>query len=158
MKKSFPGRAVPAIALFLLAGAANAHPPHGKKIDTNGDEVIDFAELQAVRPEVTLEQFNAMDKNSDGQLVRDEMIAAHHDERVKRVDTDGDGAISLEEMEAIRPPHFDPAERFQQFDSDGDGKLTQEELKAMHEEMSKHMRESVKSRNGSPAVDEESDQ
>lgn len=157
MKNSFPGRAIPAIALFLLAGAANAHPPHGKTIDTNGDEVVDFAELQAVRPEVTLEQFNAMDKNSDGQLVRDELIAAHHDERIKHLDTDGDGAISLEEMEAIRPPHFDPAERFKQFDSDGNGKLTQEELKAMHEEMSKHMPEFMKFRKGPPAADEESD-
>jgi hypothetical protein len=158
MKKSFLGRAVPVIALSLLAGAANAHPPHGKKIDTNGDEVVDFAELQAVRPEMTLEHFNAMDKNSDGQLVRDELIAAHRDEWIKHVDSDGDGAISLEEMEAIRPPHLDPAERFNQFDSDGDGKLSQDELRAMHEEMNKHMPEFVKFRKGSPAADEESDQ
>lgn len=153
VKESFLGRAIPAIALFLLAGAANAQPPHGKKIDTNGDEVVDFAELQAVRPDITPGQFNAMDKNSDGQLVRDELMAAHLEERMKRVDTDGDGAISLEEMEASRPPQFDPAERFHQFDSDGDGKLNQQELKAMHEEMSKHMPEFIKNRKGPPAAD-----
>jgi len=128
------------------------------KLDTNGDGVVDFSEMQAKHPELTIAEFNKMDTNSDGQLIPDELAAAHMAKRMERIDTDGDGAISLEEMEAHQPPHFDAAERFQQFDSNGDGKLTQDELRAMHEEMRKHMPEFMKPRNGRPAEGEESDQ
>jgi Ca2+-binding EF-hand superfamily protein len=143
---------------FLAMGPASAQAQPRIKIDTNGDGIVDFNEMQAMHPELTIAEFNKMDTNSDGQLVPDELAAAHMAKRMERIDTDGDGAISLEEMEAHRPPHADAAERFQQFDSNSDGKLSQEELKAMREEMRKHMPEFMKPRNGHPAEVEESDQ
>lgn len=42
----------------------------------NGDGFVDLAEFQAVRPEFTIEKFNAADANKDGLLSRDEMDGA----------------------------------------------------------------------------------
>lgn len=143
---------------FLVTGTASADGKPRFKIDANGDGVVDFSEMQARHPELTIAEFNKMDANSDGQLIPDELAAAHMAKRMERIDTDGDGAISPAEMEAHRPPHADPAERFQEFDVNSDGKLNQDELKAMHEEMRKHMPGLMKPRNERPAEDEDSAQ
>jgi len=41
-------------------------------IDTDGDGAWSLAELQAARPELTQEQFNALDRNGDGLITADE--------------------------------------------------------------------------------------
>lgn len=41
-------------------------------IDTDGDDAWSLAELQAVRPEITQDQFDALDRNGDGLVTADE--------------------------------------------------------------------------------------
>ena len=54
---------------------------------------------------------------------------AHKGKMFEKMDTDGDGAISLEE-------HSAKAERrFKKMDADGDGKVTREEIKSHHAAM-----------------------
>ena len=145
------------VAIFCVAATTASAGPHGRpKIDANGDGIVDFEEMQAVRPDLTLDEFNKMDTNSDGQLLPEELTAAFTAKMMKRLDTDGDGAVTLEEMEAFGPPHPDaadrfpdPADRFKQFDTDGDGKLNQSEFTAMHEAMRKQF-ETMRKQEGRP--------
>lgn len=46
------------------------------EIDSNGDGILSVAEVQAVYPDVTNEQFSAMDLNADGALDDGEVQAA----------------------------------------------------------------------------------
>lgn len=46
------------------------------EVDANGDGILSVAEVQAVYPEVTAEQFSAMDLNADGSLDNSEIQAA----------------------------------------------------------------------------------
>lgn len=118
------------LALGALAGAAERAPA-----DTNKDGSLDFAEMQARRSDITIEQFNAMDKDHNGQLSRDEMRAvarermqARADERFKKLDTNGDGGLSQQELSAAREQAA--SERFKKLDINGDGKLTEDEMQA----------------------------
>ncbi|HBS50363.1 MAG TPA: hypothetical protein DEA05_09915 [Rhodobacteraceae bacterium] len=45
-------------------------------LDTDGDGAVTWEEVQAGHPEVTEEQFIAMDANGDGALDADELAAA----------------------------------------------------------------------------------
>jgi len=45
-------------------------------IDINGDGMYSYPELQAVMPEMTEEEFTAMDVSGDGLLDADEITAA----------------------------------------------------------------------------------
>lgn len=143
-----------AVSLVATAPASAQMPPRAK-IDRNNDGVVDFSEMQAVHPELTIEEFNKMDTNSDGQLDSDERHAAHVARLMERIDTDGDGAISPEEMEAFGPPRPDSAGQFQKFDANGDGKLTQEEFRVMNEQMRKQ-HEAMRKQAGRPRPKAES--
>jgi hypothetical protein len=44
--------------------------------DTNGDGVLTIDEVQALYPDITVEQFTAMHVNADGALDDDEVVAA----------------------------------------------------------------------------------
>lgn len=120
-----------AVALALVAGFpayAGGHPDRAK-LDTNGDGSIDLAEIQARRPEFTIEKFNKADADHNGLLSHEELRAAHHGghERQK-LDADGDGNYSLEELREAHPDLTQ--ERYASFDSDKDSKLTRQELKS----------------------------
>lgn len=45
-------------------------------MDADGDGLLTIAEVQAAMPEVTTDQFNALDANADGALDADEVKAA----------------------------------------------------------------------------------
>jgi Tfp pilus assembly protein PilX len=119
------------LALAALANAAERRPP----ADTNKDGALDFAEMQARRGELTIEQFNAMDKDHNGLVTREEMRAAGKErmdaraaERFKKLDANGDGGVTQAEIDAARKQG--EAERFKKLDTNGDGKLSQAEMEA----------------------------
>jgi hypothetical protein len=133
--KMRPALALAAFSLLLGAPAAQAHPQK-PRLDTNGDGSVDLAEIQAARPDFTVEQFNKADANGDGLLSRDELRQAHHRARFERLDKDGNGSISLAELQVVRPEVT--AEKFATMDADGNGQVTQEEMHAIHKERHRH--------------------
>jgi hypothetical protein len=65
------------------------------------------------------------------QQRREEMSASRVDELIKRVDSNGDGAVSLDEARSIG--RFRNAAQFGIHDTDGDRMLSREEFEAMNE-------------------------
>jgi Ca2+-binding EF-hand superfamily protein len=128
MKVRRVGALVASMALLASAAAQAGGSPDRPRLDTNGDGSVDLAEIQAARPDFTVEKFNAADGNGDGLLSRDELRAAHGTAREHRnLDTDGDGSFSFEEMQKAHPDLTQ--EQYAAFDGDKDGKLTRTELK-----------------------------
>ena len=128
MKVRHVGALVASMALLASAAAQAGGNPDRPRLDTNGDGSVDLAEMQAARPDFTVENFNAADSNGDGLLGRDELHAAHGKARQhKNLDTDGDGSFSLAEMQKVHPDLTQ--EQYAAFDGDKDGKLTRTELK-----------------------------
>jgi Ca2+-binding EF-hand superfamily protein len=138
-----------AVIFCLGATTAGAEPHPRARIDANADGVVDFSELQARHPDLTIEEFNKMDSNSDGQLVSEELAAAFTGRMMKRLDADGDGAVSREELEDFGPSRTRPADQVEEFDADGDGKLNQAEFTTMHETMRKQF-EAMRGKPGHP--------
>ena len=146
MKTSFTTCAI-AIAA-LLAGhatagdAPHADAPHGDgphrdimRADTDGDGRVSRAEAAAAGSERSTEWFDKLDLNKDGYITQDEMnkarearhgeMKARMDERFKDADTNHDGQLSLDEVQAKMPRL---AERFSALDTDKNGQLSKEEL------------------------------
>lgn len=122
------GALVASLALLSGAPALAGGNPDRPRLDTNGDGSVDLAEIQAARPDFTVEKFNAADGNGDGLLSRDELRTAHGKSRQHRnLDTDGDGNYSFEEIQKAHPDLTQ--EQYAAFDADKDGKLTRTELK-----------------------------
>ncbi|MEP5730250.1 MAG: hypothetical protein ABJL67_12880 [Sulfitobacter sp.] len=65
-----------AIAVTALCLPAYAMGAGVAEVDANGDGILSVAEVQAVYPDVTPEQFSAMDLNADGALDDGEVQAA----------------------------------------------------------------------------------
>jgi len=83
-------------AAILVPAVAGAFPPHG-----------DPAEIEAVRDEV----FAEADVNGDGSLSVTEFASFHElfrtrleQERFTKLDADGSGGVTLEELDAMKPP------------------------------------------------------
>ena len=115
------------LALAAFSGLAAGNPER-PKLDTNGDGAIDLAEMQVRHPDFTAEKFGAADTDHNGQLSREELRAVfdrHHDK--PKLDTDDDGAVSLEELQKAHPDV--DKDKFATYDADRDGKLTGGELK-----------------------------
>ncbi|HAC60269.1 EF-hand domain-containing protein [Parvibaculum sp.] len=77
--------------------------------------------------------FEQADTNGDGSVSMAEMQAAS-EERFAGADADGDGVLTKDEMRSAhenmrREYRGDPAERFAAADADGDGRITLEEMK-----------------------------
>jgi len=102
-----------------------------ERLDTDHDGSISLAELQAVRPNVTADQFGKFDGDGNGLLSPEELGAARGElvarirERIEDIDTDGDGAWSFAELQAIRP-NLD-VEQFNRLDRNGDGLIGEDE-------------------------------
>ena len=106
------------------------HGRHGglKALDKDGDGRISRDEAAAA-PRLA-QGFDRIDANHDGFLARDELKAAHaamREAHWARIDTDGDGRISLAEAQANAPRL---AQNFDAIDANHDGFVTREELKA----------------------------
>jgi Ca2+-binding EF-hand superfamily protein len=126
---------------------------HFKKADTNGDGALSKAEAEKGMPRLARD-FDAIDANKDGKLTQDEIrtyMKAHmgehrkemhgqgkemFQERFKKADTNGDGALSKAEAEKGMPRL---AKEFDAIDANKDGKLTQDEIRAyMQARMQQH--------------------
>jgi hypothetical protein len=141
MKTTFTTCAI-AIAA-LLAGHAMAGdspksdaPRDEMRADTDHDGRISRAEATAAGSERSAEWFDKLDLNKDGYITQDEMRQAHEsrreemlakmEERFKEADTNNDGQLSLDEVQAKMPRL---AERFSTLDTDKNGFLSKDELK-----------------------------
>jgi len=110
-----------------------------KTMDTNGDGKLSAAEHAAGARRM----FETMDANKDGRVTTAEMDAAHERvtgrkavagdmtsaEKIKVIDTDGDGALTAEEHRAGSQAMFE------RMDTDRDGFLSKDELAAGHAKM-----------------------
>jgi Ca2+-binding EF-hand superfamily protein len=127
MKNSVVALAFVAAAVGSLPAFAQ-DPPALARLDTDKSGDVSLEEFVAAgNPRVS-----SADKDGDGKATAEEIAATFNGgdaaqraaELVKRFDTDGDGVISLAEVEARRKA------RFAEVDANSDGKLTAEELKA----------------------------
>ena len=110
----------------LMSGTAWSQMP----MDSDGDGAVSLAELQTVRSEVTAERFSRMDANGDGLLTTDELGSRGRRGGNGRfdgaeIDGDGDGAISLEELQAVRPEITE--DQFARMDRNADGVISEDE-------------------------------
>ena len=86
------------------------------RLDANHNGVLDPEEVQAAVAQVKAKrdiqaarftglqaEAGRMDRNGDGRISRDEFTAAIPD-RLLQADTDGDGALSISELRALKRP------------------------------------------------------
>lgn len=127
----------------LLAGTAVAgdpstttSSPRQMRADTDGDGRVSRAEASAAGAKRSGDWFDKIDLDKDGYVTQEEMRQARETRRgalreksgehFKAADANGDGQLSLDEVQAKMPGL---AERFSQVDKDGNGFLTKEELR-----------------------------
>ncbi len=134
------------VLLVALPQALAAEPARGgpasrelRMMDADGDGKISAEEHAAG----ALKMFETMDANQDGSVTAAEMDAAHERitgekakrtdmssaEKIRVIDTDGDGRVSAEEHAA------GSRTLFQRMDANGDGQLTAAELAAGHRKL-----------------------
>ena len=80
----------------------------------------------------------AKGKSIDGEQEGQRKAPQSQEERAERfdnADSNGDGQLSLEEVQSTKAKRL--AENFEKIDADGDGQLTKEELKAAHQKRGK---------------------
>jgi hypothetical protein len=130
-------------AAGLIAGAAMAGDKprddtgrgHMMKADTDGDGRVSRAEAAAVGSERQAAWFDKLDQDKDGYLTQEELRQARETrkgnfrekgaERFKATDANGDGQLSLDEVQAKSPKL---AEKFGELDKDKSGYLSPAEL------------------------------
>jgi Ca2+-binding EF-hand superfamily protein len=128
----------------LLAGTAFAgdppksDSPRGMQADKDGDGRVSRAEATSSGAERSGEWFDKLDKDKDGYISQEEMKQAREtrqqmhgdmkekmDARFKEADANGDGQLSLDEVQAKMPRL---ADHFTALDKDKNGMLSKDEL------------------------------
>jgi Ca2+-binding EF-hand superfamily protein len=130
MKRILIAAAVAAVAAIPLAGTlaerGSGHKGKFEQIDADKNGKIEKAEAQTFVDD----KFAAADLNKDGKLSRAELeaavskrIAKQVDRRLKHMDANGDGMISIEEA------HAKGEQRFAKMDKNSDGTLEKGEIR-----------------------------
>jgi len=121
------------ISGLLAATGAMAQFP----ADADGDGTVTRDEFLQARSEAAARQFERLDSDADGVLTADEAwrrpgrMQRGPDFRMQRgpdfasIDTDGDGAWSLPELQALRPELT--VEQFNRLDANNDGLISEDE-------------------------------
>src|SRR4051812_4159362 len=134
------------VAVALSAGTTMAGGPPTSdaprdemRADTDHDGRVSRAEFDASGAERRSDWFDKLDLNKDGYITQDEMRQAREtrhanmqgrmDERFKEADGNGDGQLSLDEVQAKMPRL---ATHFSDLDTDKNGLLSKEELAHGH--------------------------
>lgn len=114
------------IAVSAGTGLADGREHRGRSGIFQSDGGGDF---QRGRGRGGLAMLESFDTNSDGQLTQAEIDAARAD-RFAAFDTDGNGALSLQEYEALWLDAMRErmVDRFQSLDNDGDAVVTSDEF------------------------------
>ena len=102
--------------LLFLAGTATASDELFQLLDTNGDNVVRADEISPAQRPFFLRALRVSDRNEDGALTRDELVAATTDPQRTQIST---GQNRLRNAGS-----FDPA----RFDANKDGKVSQSEI------------------------------
>ncbi|MXU63840.1 EF-hand domain-containing protein [Oceanomicrobium pacificus] len=124
------------------AEIAAAHAARFAEADTNGDGAIDADELKA-----------AMDaRHAEREARRAEGADARLQKMIERLDTDGNGTLSAEEMQPRGTGRM-----FERLDTDGDGKISQAELEAAKDKMKERRGKGKGKRGDGPRGDGASD-
>jgi Ca2+-binding EF-hand superfamily protein len=121
---------------------------HFDKADANKDGKLTKEERQAMHEARKQERFAKHDANKDGKLTKDELgkMPEHFQ---KRVDANGDGAITQAELAAHKGPGHDKRGRGP--DKDGDKVVTRDEMKA---KVSEHFTRLDENKDGKLTKDE----
>jgi len=118
-----------AVSSLAEQSGGDGKRPSFETLDANGDGQLTRAELDAHMKA----GFDRRDTDGDGVLSRSELEAQAHknasnrlDRRIGRIDADGDGAISFEEMSEARGGRL-----FERADTDNDGAINKAEFDEM---------------------------
>ncbi|MFK7736327.1 MAG: dockerin type I domain-containing protein [Pirellulaceae bacterium] len=93
-----------------------------REIDADGNSEITLQEIDSSLEAYRSDRFNELDDSGDGLLTSDELPEPIWN-RIQNADSDGDDAVSFDELEAFRD-----LTRFERRDTNGDGNLTQDEV------------------------------
>jgi Ca2+-binding EF-hand superfamily protein len=107
-------------------------------MDANSDGSITIEDIEALRAQ----RFAALDADGNGSVSRQEFMdhaAGRAGDRAgtmfDRLDSDGDGVLSRDAIEARRGDGPDAGRMISRFDTDGDGAVSQEEFDAAKTKM-----------------------
>lgn len=137
MKHTYTAAVIVAASLAVAGGSAMAFGGHGKgeargqmrfeQLDADKDGKLSREEMQAG----AALRFGTADANSDGKITAEEMNASgakraekRFGKMLERLDSDKDGALSLEEMQGGERH----AQMFERLDADKDGFVSKDEM------------------------------
>ena len=119
--------------MYVLSSQSSAAKPD--KINIMKFKTLLLTALAAcLLPALAQAQGKSIDGDQDGQR-KGPPSQEERGERFDNADSNGDGQLSLEEVESSDAKRL--AEHFDQIDTNGDGQLTKEELKAAHQKRGK---------------------